>query len=145
VEFGFEENEIKARFYLEKDSYLIGQTIKGSYFIEYSGIKKPKNIHLRIRSFAERLDLKKAHSQDIWYKDIQISDPAGKDCCIRDVFGIELPSIAPFSGFWNTFRVEWVIEAEVVLYNGERKKCRAYFDVYKVYDKLFEFSEPVAL
>lgn len=137
IEFGTLEEDIKLDIYLEKEFAFTGQLLRGNYNLEFNPKNPPKKLTIKLTaeafSYGENISFK----ETIWETQKILPLVIKKEPHIRENFGINLPAYVPFTGIWNTFRVDWKIHAAAEFKNGKKIKSESHFDVYKFYEKFW--------
>ncbi|MFH1453442.1 MAG: hypothetical protein ABIH00_05635 [Armatimonadota bacterium] len=141
VEFGVSNNDILFRCFLEKEYFFTGDNLRGNYHIEYPADNPLRSIEFKIEAEGVSLDKDFPFTEKIWESMKAIDIKPGVTQSSGDNFFFAIPDTAPPSGLWNTFRVYWTVSAKVTLSRGESYTAKAYFDVFKFYDKFWEEVE----
>lgn len=134
IEFGFKEKGLDFKAFLEKEYFFIGDIIKGNFHLRYLSDNPPHQILFQIKAQGDSTDKRFPFSEVIWSAEKTIKLELTPEPVVKGEFGFTLPEIVPFSGTWETFRVNWQIEAEIILAKGQKHTAQSSFEVYKFYE-----------
>ncbi|MDQ7821884.1 MAG: hypothetical protein RDV48_03720 [Candidatus Eremiobacteraeota bacterium] len=112
-----EEESIKMRIELEKDSLMAGETLTGSLSMEYIPQEVPEEISFEIRAREKSLDESYTLDRTIWSLTRESSIKDEQTGYLVANFEFPTPPDAPFSHRWNTFEITWEFRVTVRTFN----------------------------
>lgn len=134
IEFGIKEKGLDFKAYLEKEYFFVGGALKGNFQLSYLYDNPPTKISFQLKATATSLDKRFSFSETIWSTEKYVDLELKSETTVKGDFGFNLPDIVPFSGEWETFRVNWQIQAKISLTRGQKHAAESFFEVYKVYE-----------
>ncbi|MBI2251540.1 MAG: hypothetical protein HYU63_02075 [Armatimonadetes bacterium] len=136
IEFGIKEEDFEFRAYLEKSYFFVNETMKGNFVFNSSSLKL-KKIVFNLRALATSIYKYFPYQELVWSEKKEVILKERKQEEIKGIFGFNLPKIAPFTHFWNTFQLNWVLEVSLELTNGKEYFTQVQVDVYKIYKEFY--------
>jgi hypothetical protein len=121
-EFSFEEEGLRGRIELEKDTLLAGDTLTGVLHLDYTLDETPMAVELQVHAQERSLLPGYPLTRTIWRstRDLEIKDVDTGYTMVR--FEFPIPADAPFSHRWNIFEVAW--ELLVTIGSPDKKERR---------------------
>lgn len=106
AEAEFSDGEVRLGLVLDKKCITREESLRGSFEIIFSPAEPPEKIFFEVKAAVRGLE-DKDFSEVIWSEEKEVSPGKQDSSSAAGTFEFFIPRVAPFSGRWNSFRVEW--------------------------------------
>jgi|GEM_PF-1457136 len=129
------EKEVHLGLFLERKSIFLEESLRGSFDLNYSPGDPPEKILFEVKATAFGLG-EGDFANIIWREEKEVSPGKQDSSSAAGNFEFFIPKVAPLSGRWNSFRVEWQFVVRLLMPGDKVLALPLFFEVRRKPEEL---------